>query len=112
MVTPPRFRRGDIVYVDFDPQAGHEQRGRRPAFVVSDESFQKYTGLIIVCPVTNRDRGYPLHIALDRSCITTGFVMCEQIRSVDPAARRAEFSEHSPESTIAAVMEIVETFLG
>ena len=110
MVTSARFRRGDVVYLDFDPQAGHEQRGRRPAFVVSDDSFQKYTDLILVCPVTNRDSGYPLHVALEEGCRTTGFVMCEQIKSVDPTARHAEFFEHASEAMVDRIMEIIATF--
>ena len=80
---------GDFVTITFDPQAGHEQRGRRPAFVVSVGAFNRATGLAFCCPITNTDRKTPFHVAVPADSRLTGFVMCEQKKSVDFRARRA-----------------------
>ncbi len=78
---------GDFVTLNFDPQAGHEQRGRRPALVVSKTLFNKATGMAICCPITNTDRGIPFHVAITGRSSLTGFVMCEQVKSLDFRAR-------------------------
>lgn len=78
---------GDFVVLSFDPQAGHEQMGRRPAFVVSVTVFSAATKLAICCPITNTDRGTPFHVRVPKDSGLTGFVMCEQIKSVDYRAR-------------------------
>src|SRR4030067_1819620 len=83
-------RKGDFVAVTFDPQSGHEQRGRRPALVGSNTVFNGYAGLGIVCPLTNTDRGFPFHVAVVDDPDVTGFVMVEQIKSIDFRARRAK----------------------
>ena len=82
-------KKGDFVGVTFDPQSGHEQRGRRPALVVSNTLFNEHTGLAIVCPITNTDRGFPFHVAIMNDPKVTGFVMVEQVKSVDFHARKA-----------------------
>ncbi len=66
-------QQGDIIYLDFDPQAGHEQKGRRPALVVSNYTYNKITRMALVCPITNTDRGFPLHVGLDSRTQSTGF---------------------------------------
>lgn len=81
-------RPGDLVVLDFDPQAGHEQKGRRPALVVSNEAFAKATGLVMVCPITRTARGVPFHVALPDDAAVTGFIMVEQVKSVDYRFRR------------------------
>ena len=82
-------RKGDFVAVTFDPQSGHEQRGRRPALVVSNDLFNKHTGLAMVCPITNTDRNYPFHVAISQQDLSlTGFVMVEQVKSIDFRARK------------------------
>ncbi len=92
-------RRGDFIYLAFDPQSGHEQRGRRPAFVVSEFIFNKATGLCLVCPITNTDRKIPFHFPIANSSLT-GFVMVEQLKSIDFRARNAQFIEQaSPENS-------------
>ena len=75
--------KGDFIALTFNPQSGHEQKGRRPALVISNTLFNKKTGLAIVCPITNTDRKIPLHTKISENCILTGFVMVEQIKSVD-----------------------------
>lgn len=85
--------KGDLIALSFDPQSGHEQKGRRPALVVSNFLFNKATGLAIVCPLTNTNRNIPFHLPVPSSSSLTGFVMVEQVRSVDFNARKAKFVE-------------------
>ena len=80
-------RRGDFIAVTFDPQSGHEQRVRRPALVVSNDLFNRYTGLCIACPITSTRRDYPFHVAIPEGQDVTGFVMVEQVKSLDFRAR-------------------------
>jgi len=82
--------KGDFLVLTFDPQAGHEQRGRRPALVVSNDLFNKHTGLCIACPVTTTRRGYPFHVAIPEGQDVTGFIMVEQVKSIDFRSRKAK----------------------
>ncbi len=82
-------RKGDLVALTLDPQSGHEQHGRRPALVVSNDLFNKHTGLCIACPITNTRRDYPFHVAVPDGEGVTGFVMVEQVKSVDFRTRKA-----------------------
>ena len=109
----PRYipRKGDFVAVSFDPQSGHEQKGRRPALVVSNYLFTRFTGLAIVCPVTNTDRKIPFHLPLPQSSSLTGFVMTEQIKSIDYAARKAKFIESAPNQLVQDVLGILDACL-
>ena len=99
--------KGDFVTLTFDPQSGHEQRGRRPALVISNLAFNKATGLAIVCPLTNTNRGVPFHLPVPSSSSLTGFIMVEQVKSVDYNTRLVRFVEKAPlqlvEDTIAMV---------
>ena len=83
-------RKGDFVALTFDPQSGHEQRGRRPALVVSNDLFNKHTGLCIACPVTNSRRDYPFHVTIPDDCEVIGVVMVEQVKSIDFRARNVK----------------------
>lgn len=96
---------GDIVFIDFNPQAGHEQAGRRPALVVSNDSYNKYTNMAIVCPITNTDNAFPLHIRLDDRTATTGVILCEQVKALDLNARNASFKESLPTDLLQEVLE-------
>ena len=102
---------GDIVFLDFNPQSGHEQRGRRPAIVVSNETFCKATGLAFVCPITNTDRRFPLHVRLDERLKTTGLIMCEQMKSLDVFARNISFIEKLPYDILFEVLNITSSFM-
>jgi len=97
---------GDIILLDFDPQAGHEQKGKRPALVVSNHTFNRFTNLAIVCPITNTAKGFPLHVSLDEHTKTKGVIMCEQGKSLDLAARNAVFLEKIPADILAEVIDI------
>lgn len=98
---------GDLVALSFDPQSGHEQKGRRPAMVVSKTLFNKATGLALCCPITNTDRGVPFHVPVAGRTSLTGFVMCEQIKSLDFRARRITLIEKAPRSLLDDVLAIV-----
>ncbi len=98
---------GDIIYMNFTPQAGHEQRGRRPALVVSNFTYNKTTQMALVCPITNTNRSFPLHVPLDLRTKTTGYIMCEQVKALDIAIRDASFEEKAPENIIQEVFDIL-----
>jgi mRNA interferase MazF len=102
---------GDILLLEFDPQAGHEQKGRRPAFVVSNNTFNHFTKIVIVCPITNTNRGFPLHVLLDERTKTTGVIMCEQVKSLDISARNASFIEKAPADILDEVVDILIGFV-
>jgi mRNA interferase MazF len=98
---------GDIIYMDFDPQAGHEQKGRRPALVISNSTYNKATRMALVCPITNTNRNFPLHIALNSKTKTSGFLMCEQVKALDINFRNAEFYERIPTNLMQEVFDII-----
>jgi mRNA interferase MazF len=101
-------QQGDLVTLTFDPQSGHEQRGRRPAIVVSKGLFNRHTGLCIVCPVTNTRRDHPFHVALPADHDLTGFVMVEQVKSVDFRARKAMHIGKAPAAMLEEVLSILD----
>ena len=106
----PRYvpKKGDLVTLSFDPQTGHEQKGRRPALVVSNDLFNRHTRLAIVCPITNTDRGFPFHLAVPTSSALTGFVMVEQVKSVDYTIRRAKFIHRAPAEFVEDVLDLID----
>jgi mRNA interferase MazF len=101
-------RKGDFVSLNFDPQSGHEQRGRRPALVVSNTLFNQRTGLAIVCPLTNTDRKYPFHVPIVDDPKLTGFVMVEQVKSIDFQARKAARIGKASESLLEEVLSLLD----
>jgi mRNA interferase MazF len=101
-------RKGDFVAVDFDPQSGHEQRGRRPALVISNDLFSTATGLCIVCPVTNTRRDYPFHVAIPEGLGVTGVVMVEQVKSLDFHARGVKLIAPAPGPVLEEVLSILD----
>lgn len=82
--------RGDLIWLNFDPQAGHEQSGRRPALVMSPASYNGKVGLAVCCPITTQVRGYPFEVALPSGLPIQGAVLADQIRSLDWRARNAD----------------------
>lgn len=101
-------RKGDFLVVSFDPQSGHEQRGRRPALVVSHDLFNRHTGLALVCPLTNTDRRFPFHVAVLDDPEVRGFVMVEQVKSIDFRARDAKRIGRASESLLDEVLSILD----
>jgi mRNA interferase MazF len=100
--------KGDLIAVSFDPQSGHEQKGRRPALVISNDLFNERTGLAIVCPTTNTRRNLPFHVALPQETSVTGFVMVEQVKSIDFRARGATLIEKIPAASLSHVLGILD----
>lgn len=75
--------RGDLVWLDFDPQAGHEQAGRRPAIVLSEADFNELTGFAVVCPITNQVKEYAFEVLLPEGLVFSGAVLTDQLKSLD-----------------------------
>ncbi len=101
-------RQGDIITITFDPTSGHEQKGRRPALVVSKDLFNRSTGLAIVCPLTNTERGFPFHVPVPENSSLKGFIMVEQVKSVDFHARRAKRIERASDELLANALSILD----
>ena len=101
-------RKGDFLVLTFDPQAGHEQRGRRPALVVSNDLFNKHTGLCIACPVTTTRRDFPFHVAIPEGEDVTGFVMVEQVKSIDFRSRKAKRIGRAPAQVLEEALSILD----
>jgi mRNA interferase MazF len=93
--------RGDIAWLQFTPQAGHEQTGRRPALVISPRTYNRKVGLALVCPITSQVKGYPFEVLLPKGLKATGAILCDQIRSLDWRARRAERLCPAPREVVA-----------
>lgn len=106
-----RLEQGDIIKLNLDPTKGHEQAGYRPAVVVSGDTFNSFSQNRVICPVTNTDRRYPAHTALDERTATRGFVMCDQVRTIDPSARDAHFVEKLPDDVLEEVLDILAGIL-
>lgn len=104
------FEQGDIVYLDFDHQSGHEQKGRRPALVISNNLFNRVSSLTMVCPITHTDRGHPFHLRLDKRTRTDGVILCDQARMLDLNSRHASFVERAPEDISAEAVDMVIGF--
>ena len=104
---------GDIIWVDFDPQKGHEQRGRRPALVVwGNDALELIPMMSQVCAISNTDNGFPLHVPLAGACTdTSGFVLCEQSRVFDLEARNAEFKDHVSDELLERVKNVLRALL-
>jgi mRNA interferase MazF len=100
----------DIVWIDLDPQTGHEQKGRRPALVLSPRSYNR-TGLFLICPITNQIKGYPFEVLLGTNHLTTGAVLADQIKSLDWTQRRVEFRETADDSLVSMVKDRIALLL-
>ena len=102
---------GDAVWLTFDPQAGHEQSGRRPAVVLSPRAYNARTGLAIFCPVTSQIKGYPFEVVLAAELPVGGAVLADQVRSLDWQARRAARICKLPHDTISEILGKLEPLL-
>jgi len=91
MPLPYCPKRGDIVWLSFTPQAGHEQAGRRPALTLSPESYNRKVGLGLFCPITSQVKGYPFEVQLPHGKQVSGVVLADQVKSLDWKARQASF---------------------
>jgi len=101
------FEQGDIVKFNFDPTLGHEQAGYRPALVVSRDLFNANTKQIVVCPITSKSKVLPMRIMLDNRTATVGYIMCDQIRTIDVVARNPIFAEKLPKDLLDLALETI-----
>ena len=98
-------RCGDAVWVTLNPQAGHEQSGRRPAVVLSPRSYNGKTGLAILCPITNQVKGYPFEVILPAGLPIAGVILSDQVKSLDWHARNIELICTLPDETVSEVLQ-------
>ena len=102
---------GDLVWLDFDPQAGHEQGGRRPAIVLSPKPYNQLIGLALVCPVTSREKGYPFEVKITASLPVSGVALADHLKSQDWRARHAKFIGKLDAATLTAVLQRTRSLL-
>lgn len=103
--------RGDAVWITFNPQAGHEQAGRRPAIVLSPAAYNGKVGLAILCPITNQQKGYPFEVIIPAGLKVTGVILSDQVKSLDWRVRQAELIATLPQQTVAEVLSKLNTLL-
>ena len=106
-------KQGDIIRLDFDPQAGHEQSGRGPAIVVSNGKFNQFTRCkqVMVCPITRTDKSIPFHVRLDDRTKTSGVILSDQPRTLDIEAGGYEFIEEAPHDIVCELADILAGFV-
>ena len=104
-------KQGDICYMDFAPTKGHEQTGLRPAIIISRDNYNKYTGLVVLCPITTNIKKFPTHYELVNTKKVKGSVLCEHIRSVDFKARKLSFVEKVQEEELEEIIDIIESII-
>ncbi|MBC8400986.1 MAG: endoribonuclease MazF [Candidatus Marinimicrobia bacterium] len=92
--------RGDIVWLNFTPQSGHEQMGKRPALVLSPKQYNSKVGLAVFCPITSHEKGYPFEVNIPEQLKINGVILADQLKSLDWRARVAKFVDRAPESVI------------
>lgn len=108
---PAAPKRGDIIWIDLNPQKGHEQAGRRPVLVLSNDRFNSLTHLVICCPITQQVKDYPTEVPLPESLSTKGVVLTNQVRTLDWQARGFSVTEQTPEKLVEQVLELLLTVL-
>ena len=104
-------QRGDAVWIDFSPQMGSEQAGRRPAVVLSPEAYNGRVGLALVCPITSQLMGYPFEVAIPSGLNVRGGILADQVKSLDWQARNAKILAPLPAETIDEVLEKIGVLL-
>ena len=104
--------RGHLIWLSLDPQSGHEQAGRRPALVLSPRSYNGPVGLALVCPVTNRAKGYPFEVPLPSGLPISGVVLADHVKCLDWRSRRAEYIGEAPSEVVTEVVRRLGLLLG
>ena len=104
-------RRGDVVWITLNPQAGHEQAGRRPAVVLSPAAYNGRVGLAILCPITSQVKGYPFEVFVPIGLPVSGVVLADQVKSLDWQAREVEFICALPSATVSEILEKIGVLL-
>ena len=103
---------GDIIWVSFDPQRGHEQRGPRPSLVLSPRAYNARRSLALVCPVTSHVKGHSFEVPLPADSKIKGAVLCDHLRSIDWRVRRVRFAQAAPDEVLTEVRERIRPLLG
>ena len=103
--------RGDIIWLSFEPQAGHKQAGRRPALVLSPASYHGKVGLGLFCPITSRVKGYTFEVLVPAGLAVSGVVLSDQVGNLDWRARRAKFLDRMPQAQLLEVLEKLSALL-
>lgn len=104
-------KQGDICYMDFAPTKGHEQTGLRPAVVISRDNYNKYTNLVVLCPITTNTKKFPTHYKLINTKKVKGSVLCEHIRTVDFNARKLSFVEKINREELEEIIDIINCII-
>jgi mRNA interferase MazF len=104
-------KRRDLIWIDFDPQAGHEQMGKRPALVVSHDGFNQKMGFAFVCPISNTQRQNPFYVPIPAGIGVTGVIMTDQMRSLDFKARKASLIGECPELLFQDVLRRIKPIM-
>ena len=114
MVTGVAYvpKRGDLIWITLNPQAGHEQSGRRPALVISPGSYNAKVGLALLCPVTSRSKGYPFEVGIPSGVGVGGVVLSDQVKSLDWRARNAERIAALPAAALREVLAKLGALVG
>lgn len=103
--------RGDFVWISFDPQAGHEQAGVRPAIVLSPSAYNRRVGLALVCPITNQCKGYPFEVVIPDGEAIHGLVLADQVKSLDWKARGIRVAGKAPQGVVLETLDKLATLL-
>jgi len=104
-------KQGNIIWLEYNPQIGHEQKGRRPVLVISNETFNNFSKLAIVCPITSTDSKHPFHVKINENTKTKGVILCDQARTLDIKARQYEYIENISEDVLSEVIDIIYGFI-
>ena len=104
-------KQGDIVFLDFTPTKGHEQKGYRPAIVISNDTFNKNTKMVMLCPITSNEKEFPTHYLLQNSKKIKGSVLCEHIRSIDYEIRNLKYVEKTSSEDFENIIQLLNACL-
>jgi len=102
--------RGDIVWLQFNPQSGHEQAGRRPALTLSPKAYNQKVGLALFCPITNHEKGYPFEVKIEARLIQ-GVILADQVKSLDWRIRNVEFIGKAKPEIVSDVLALLNTLI-
>jgi mRNA interferase MazF len=111
MVTSYIPERGDIIWIEFNPQAGKEQAGHRPALVLSEKKYNQVVGLAILCPITSKEKGYPFEVKISLKEVS-GVILADHVKNFDWRERNATLITKAPEPIVDEVIHIINTILG
>lgn len=104
-------QRGDVIWINFSPQSGHEQAGRRPALVISKTRYNRRVGLILVCPITTKAKGYAFEVTIPEGLAVSGVVLADQVKSFDWRSRQAEFACQMHQEVLIQVVSVITNLL-